>query len=788
MSGRACTNCGNIMPDEAQFCGRCGMRPAPRAASAPPPAAPAPDLLKTQLGVPVFPTTPTTQSPAPATQAPPTMESATTQPMAATPAPPTFPQAPAFPPMQPFAPSPSPIAGPPLAHPPPAIQPHVVDPAPHPPRAPEPQRPASAPPPAAAVPIAARTMLGFSAPADLRNLAPPAPAPAPAPVAPQAPVAPHAVPPANAPAAGLGAKTMLGVPSPELMAQLQAAAPPPQAPAPQAPQAPQPVGQPAVHGEAPRGREPIAAKTMLGVAVPGIAPLTASAPAPHAPPQQPAPQAPPQGNVPMKTMLGVAVPGIAPTHSAPAAPPGGNLGMRTMLGVAAPGIAPINPGQASQPMQPMHAAPAAPLPAIVPAPQAPTFEEPVPSAPRPTAKRGVPIAAVAIGGLVLVVLIGGVIAFLMRGGAPIVATAQLGATGNEQLHLKCATCADGTTAAIGTAKATFAHNEADIDLAEPLKIGDNEFAIAIDRPAMGRDEVVKVKIPVSYRIRADLAKLDGASPSVGVLVEAVPGSTVSVDGKPVTLDGSGKASVSFDVTAETAGFADETKSIDRKWSYEVKPAKGDAAKGDVTVKVAIPVLHLDAPLARHVTTAKSVWVSGRTSKDAKLTLNGDAVDVKPDGTFEKEVQLPDGETKFTLVASSASPKSPMAPRTGTFVVRRVANVDAELTAAAKGTDVLGSYDSFGASVDANVGKMVFFEGTIVEGRTSQHQALMVVDDAKGCAKGPCLLRVVFGGDEGLEVKSGQAVRGYGRLARGFQTKSSTTVPEIEAEILKTGKK
>jgi hypothetical protein len=523
-------------------------------------------------------------------------------------------------------------------------------------------------------------------------------------------------------------------------------------------------------------------KTMLGIAMPGIAPSPAPAHAPGPYPAAAAPAAAPVaaaggGPVGSKTILGVAVPGIAPSHP----PPGGNIPMKTMLGVAAPGIAPTHAGPSGAPA---WTPPPEPLPQVVPAPQAPRFDEPAPSAPRPNTKRGFPIAAVAGIGLVVVLLVGGAIVLLMRGGAPIQATAGRSASGAEQLHLKCETCPDGTTATIGAAKATFQNKETDVELAEPLHVGDNAFDVAIDRPGVGRDETVKLTLPVSYRIAADLSHLGDASPTVGVAVEATPGSTVTLDGKPVALDGAGKALVSFDVAAETKGFADETKSLDKKWSYVVTPPKGDPSSGDVTAKLPILMLHLDAPLARHVTAAKKIWVSGRTSKDAKLTVGGAPVDVHADGTFETEVTLKDGDNELALVATGAK----AAPRTGTILVRKVPSVEAELVTAAKGDGVLASWDAFGGAVDRNIGKSVYFEGSVVEGRTPPHQALLVVDDAKGCAKGPCLLRVVYGSDVDLDVRSGKPVRGFGRIVRAFSTKDGKTVPEVEAELLVAGGK
>jgi hypothetical protein len=620
---------------------------------------------------------------------------------------------------------------------------------------------AAAAPKARPEPAGARTMLGFSPPPELQRAMNPQPAaPAPAPVAPMQPAPAPQPGPTPGPA---GARTMLGIAAPEVMAALQrATAQPAAAPAQPPPQAP---AQPPAPG-------PVGAKTMLGVAMPGIAPIPAAAP----PPQQQ------QANAPMRTMLGVAVPGIAPTHAgAPAqqaaAPPNAHGMHRTMLGVAAPGIAPIMPGVAPLPDEP--------LPPIVPAPRAPVFEEPRPSAPRPVQKRGIPIAVVAGVGLVVVLAVGGVIAFAWRGGAPIIATPRLGAAGNEQLHLKCTTCPDETSATLGASKATFKNGEADVDVPSPLLVGDNAFEIAIDRPGMGRDERVKLTVPVSYRIRADLSEVSATTPSIGVLVEAAAGSQVTLDGKPVTLDASGKATQRFELGADAQGFADETKTIERKYAYTVVGTKKDKtpSSGDVVAKVGVLPLHLDAPGASFVTDAATISVAGKTAKGAEITINGTAFPVAADGSFEGSLDAPNGETTFAIRTSLTGGANPAAARSATFKVRRIGSLETEASTLAKAVRL--GYDAFAKDVASNVGQPIAIDGTVLEARTTHHQTVLVIDDHQGCAAGPCLLRVIYGAD--FAARSGDPIHAYGTIARAFATKDGKVVPEVDAEILLKGR-
>ncbi len=727
MPGRTCPQCGNALPDGAKFCGQCGA--VTEGAPAPAPVRPAAADMpikgaRTVLGF----TSPLAQPGAPA---------------------------------QPAQAAPPPAAQPVQAAPPPAAQPVQAGPP-----------PAAQPAGGGSLGAAgARTMLGFMAPPDLRGLqapqaaqsaAPPAqagpppaqPAHAPAPTQPmQAHPAPAQVPSTPA-GGGLAAKTMLGFVAPPDIRAAQAQAPAPAQPQPftqQPPAQPQP--------QQPAAPQPGLMKTMLGVAMPGIAPQLASAPQQPQQPQQPPG---PQGS---RTMLGVAVPGIAPTHSSAPAPAQPRVG-QTMLGVAAPRM------------------PDEPLPAIVPAPAPLNFSEAAPAPPVITRKRGAPIAVVA-GIIAALVLVGGVLlAVLWHGSSPLVASPQVGPQGNEQLHLTCESCADGTAVTLGASKATFKNHQADLDLPSPLVVGENPLQLAVNRPGVGRDETVKLSVPVSYRIRGDVSAVNADPPAIKVNVEAEPGMSVTLDGKPVKLDASGKATVSYDVTADVTGLSDVSRTIERTLPYVVTPKKGKEQKGEVTVKVSVVPLHLDAPAEGMVTDAASVWVAGRTAKGGHVTVDGADAPAAADGTFETKVDLAPGEHTFVVVGSAAKGKSTPASRTAKITLKRVSSLDEEAAAIEKTSPL--AYDAMAADIAGNAGKTAVVEGDVVEARTTHHQTVIVLDDKRGCAHGPCIARVVWGGEPA--PRTGDKVRAYGRVTRPFSGADGKVVPELQATLLIAGTK
>src|SRR4029077_7241403 len=127
--------------------------------------------------------------------------------------------------------------------------------------------------------------------------------------------------------------------------------------------------------------------------------------------------------------------------------------------------------------------------------------------------------------------------------------------GRDVLHLTCEprSCPDGTVVSIGSIKATFTAGESDLPLAAPLHVGDNNLSLAIDRPRMGRDETVKLVVPVAYRVRADVSTMETSHPSITVRVEAPVDTEVQLDDRPVHLDASGMGTYLLDESAVTQG-------------------------------------------------------------------------------------------------------------------------------------------------------------------------------------------------------------------------------------------
>ena len=546
-----------------------------------------------------------------------------------------------------------------------------------------------------------------------------------------------------------------------------------EAPAPGAARVPTPSAVPGATG---RAAESLSKKTMIG-----FSPL---APPPGAAPAAPGP-APNVTPAMQKTMLGM--PPAAAKPPAPTAPgpsPAFPKHM-TLLGVATPGIAPLRPGEVSEPgsiavpvatkryPSPAPAAPAATLlepPALA--------DLPPPSSAHVGRRSGVPVAAVALTAGALLLGGGIAIAWLWRAAPAMTAQARVSPEGDDVLHLHCdpRSCKNGTTVQLESSRATFVDGEIDLALGRPLQIGDNALSLRIDRPGWGRDEIVRLVVPVAFRIRADVSPMNAPTPSIVIRVETLPGSDVTLDGRPVTLDSAGVGSYAIDETSATEGPADESHVVAVDVPYVVVPKGAAAEKGSVSARVVVAPLRVDAPGGHAVVDRDRVLVAGRAAKGATVTLDAEPVAVGPEGAFETTIALPAlGERIFQVRGSTGA----LTPRTVRIGVKRVRSLAAEARAFER-QKIVG-YDAAMGNLAGSVGQPMVVEGELVESRASGHHTLLLVDDRRGCAKGPCKVRVVVQHD--VTFPRGAIVRACGRVARPFATPTGEVVLEVDADFV-----
>jgi hypothetical protein len=389
---------------------------------------------------------------------------------------------------------------------------------------------------------------------------------------------------------------------------------------------------------------------------------------------------------------------------------------------------------------------------------------------------------------------GGAIAWFWRAPPAITAQAKSSPAGDDVLHLRCdpSRCPDGTQVDLNGAKGMFAAGESELTLPAPLHIGSNALSLRLTRGGWSRDQTMRLIVPVAFRIRADPSTMEASPPSITIRVEAALGSQVTMDGKPLALDETGRGNYAVDESAATEGTADESKTVSVDVAYAVTPPPPDRAdvraqaasveKGVVTARVVIAPLHVDAPGSYAVVEADHVLLAGRAAKGATATVDGAPVAVGPEGIFTTNVALPAlGEHTVEVRTET----SVLRPRSVHLSVKRVASLRDEAKAFEQREKTVGYDDAF-KDLTGNAGRAMIVDGEVIDSRRFGYGAVLLVDDRRGCAKGPCVARVLL--DEDPNLARGAIVHAYGRIARAFAAPSGQAVPEVEADFVVAGRR
>jgi len=464
---------------------------------------------------------------------------------------------------------------------------------------------------------------------------------------------------------------------------------------------------------------------------------------------------------------------------------------KTVIGVARPGIAPLNPGQAKPPAPTPAAAPSAgaagyPSSGSLPSAGAGMTVNPLPThgatAPRSARntsapKPGIPpLAAVSMVGAAGLFAAAAVVWLFYRGHGSIEARAAALADGKEQLELACSACDDGTVVRLDAANATFSGHHASLPLSRPLKVGENPMTLTLVT-ARGKQSFVDISVPIAYRVRGDTSGLDAPTPELRVLVSAVAGSTVTVDGKPVTLNAEGEGRYVLDVSAEVTGLDASVKPLERKLPYIVTPPNGASQTGSVSLQAGITPLVIDAPGPAVLLETSNFVLAGRTAKAGTLTVSDRPITVDATGRFAQmmNVSAP-GETTIVIRATSKD----TAPRLFPLRVKRVDSLVREAERVRQ--RATSNYAAIAEQAENKRGWAVALDGVSVDARTENYNTVVVMDVQGGCARPPCLARVTYGAP--FSLAAGDKFSAFGEVVGLVDgPRSGSKIPEIRADFL-----
>jgi hypothetical protein len=320
-----------------------------------------------------------------------------------------------------------------------------------------------------------------------------------------------------------------------------------------------------------------------------------------------------------------------------------------------------------------------------------------------------------------------------------------------------------------------------------LEAGRASFALGGDSLRVGKNRVLfdivqkdgsaksgHLTLAVDYRVTIDTAPLRSGKPAVDVVVSAVPGSKVWLDGEPVALDAEGRAVRTDALEPGTA--AGRTEHVVH---YRVQPASGEATVGELRTSIPVTTMQIDRPGALVVTDRDSVEIAGAVDKDARVTIDGTPVSVVGD-RFLYRYPLPHAGDYLPRVVATADGK---APRSSALLVQRVD----DLAKAAEGfaPDASLTYAKIVQNPAIYRGQRVAFEGRVynvnVEAGRSVLQVLV-----RECPRGErCPIWVSYSAATELTVDSWVRVLGILQGEQQFRAESDEvrTVPKVDAVFL-----
>lgn len=505
------------------------------------------------------------------------------------------------------------------------------------------------------------------------------------------------------------AKTMVGI-APELPVATQAA----------------PGGASAAPEKAP-GAVPSLAQTTLG-----FAPVNVQIRA-----DEPRPTTQPLG----ATMIGM--PARSDLPAAEPRPVERPLG-GTLLGVARPGIAPsgdplppsarsfsTTPGIAGSPFRSPESAPPPEL-----SPPRPASLEPasrlVTASPR-TRSKALWFAL----GVVGAAAIGAGLAWMTRPSFAIrVSRFETTAEGGDFLVLECKECPPGSTVRIGGTTEPLSDGQARLSAGKRLAVGQNEVEVLLT--TKGRDpERIPLAVPVAFRVDTSLEELMSDTPHARIEVSAPEGAKVKIQGQEAPLT-NGVAALDVPLGAMASGFADAAEPIDRIVPVEVE-RDGHTKTTEARVNAWAVPLRLTSPAEGHVLRGGPLLVSGRTVKNAKVTVGDQTVDANFEGEFSLILEAP---KPGTLEIVAQHPQS----------VGRKATLHLEAAETRSAAPV--------ALADWKPGDLVRAEGVVVEVRLDGGSRL-VLDVEGGCPASPCLASVTYG--EPVQLSPGSRAAAIGTV-------------------------
>jgi hypothetical protein len=371
-----------------------------------------------------------------------------------------------------------------------------------------------------------------------------------------------------------------------------------------------------------------------------------------------------------------------------------------------------------------------------------------------------------------IVLVAGAL-WLLRGKAPAAEARVIPGASGDALEISLPQGTAATQIAFADKVIPVAEGRARFELAEgTLHLGRNDLSIRII-DAAGEATETQLALEVDYRAHFDLAGLSGVVPSADLVIATLPGSVVTVEGKPLVLDAQGRGKQSIRVAASGA----DAQPLGVR--YHVEPAGKPAVDAELKALLPSAQVTLESPLDGLMTDADHVIIRGSAAPATAVSVNGQEAPVQG-GHFRARLALDAfGNHQIAIVARAAG----RAPRAISVHAERVASLAA--AAASYEADSSVTYTALRADAEGLAGKQAAFDGRVYH--VQEHAGhtvlqLLVVD----CPRGErCPLWVELG--ELTEVAKDSQVRVLGTILgkQQFVSKQGAvqTVPSLRAAFV-----
>jgi hypothetical protein len=212
-------------------------------------------------------------------------------------------------------------------------------------------------------------------------------------------------------------------------------------------------------------------------------------------------------------------------------------------------------------------------------------------------------------------------------------------------------------------------------------------------------------------------------------------------------------------------------------AYVVTPPGSQPQQGEITFRIGIVPLIVEAPGTSIVVDQPTFVLAGRTLRGGTISVADRPITVDSSGRFAQPMTVSSvGETSIVLKAAAPN----HAPRMVSIRVRRVADLGEE--AKLFKTRATTSYDALGADLQAKRGWAVALDGEVNEIRNEAYSSIILLDVRSGCRTPPCLARVVHGAR--IELERRDKITACGQLAGAVDgPRTGSKIPELVADFV-----